>query len=343
MQERPQFLTYGVEEEFLWLDPQQKQGKTPPFEALCKPTLPFTLGREAHACVVEAISPICDGYPSLASHIRQSRQWLSEEAERDNAVLFAGGTHPDLNWQKEPTTLLPYYQSIIADLGAVVRSNLIFGQHVHVGNLTDENLVNTFNKLRAYLPVLCAMAANSTHWRGEHTGIECFRQCVFSKMPRTGIPPRVNDLSELVHQSDLMIKLGFIKSPTQFWYDARIHPRYKTIEIRVMDMQHSSDLAVAVALTAAMLCTSLAHGEDVFEHWDLPDWMININRWQAIKHGRQAMFVNSQGEKVAAATLFTHLLDNTAQQLAFIDNAAYQAIKTHLLTSSQSTVTRYAI
>lgn len=343
MQDAKPQLTYGVEEEFFWLDGQEEKGKSPPFENWKTATLPFSLGREAHAGVVEAISPVCDSLKKLAEHIRISRHWLAHEASLNDARLFAGGTHPTVNWQEEPTTLLPYYQSVIADFGAVVRSNLIFGQHVHVGNMDEALTVKTFNALRPYLPVLCAIAANSTHWRGEHTGIACFRQCVFSKLPRTGTPPKIDNLQDARGQAELMIKLGFIKSPTQFWYDARIHPKYDTIEIRVMDMQDNPDLAVAVALLAASIATKISQGETVLADWDMPDWMIHLNRWQAIRHGRQAMFINAKGEKVAIGTLFQELLSGVASSINFVDPAAYQALRKHMLLPLEAAEVRHVI
>lgn len=336
-------LTYGIEEEFFWTETSNTKSKKPPFERWESKELPFSLGKEAHAAVVEVISPVCDSLQKLARHIRTSRDWLAAEAREDHAHAFAGGTHPVIDWQCEPMTALPYYQEVIADFGSVMRSNLIFGQHVHIGGMDNVTLIKTFNTLRSYLPIFCALAANSPYWRGEHTGIACYRQCIFTKMPRTGLPPAVHSLEENDQQAKLMLELGFIKSPAQFWYDARIHPYYKTIEVRVMDMQADPNMSTGIALFVAAVVGMIARGEPPLPYWDMPDWMIDINRWQAIKHGRNAMLINAKREKVSLASITEHLLAGAAQPLSFIDHDAYQAIKMHSQTSLSTTEVSHAV
>lgn len=319
-------FTYGVEEEFLWLNQFGKTSQSPPFDEWEGRYKNFTIGREAHTAVVEAISPICHSLKEVAVHIRKSREWLETEAKANDAMVYSGGTHPDIDWFHEEMTPIPYHQSILEDFGSVVKSNFIFGQHIHIGSIPEEYKLETFNTLRNYLSLLCAMASNSRYWRGEDTKIACFRQCIFAKMPRTGTPPKIIDLKELQYQTDILLKHGFIRTSNQFWYDARIHPLYGTIEIRVMDMQKNTDLAVGVALFTAILVSDLAQRKTLLPDWELQEWQININRWQAIKHGRDAKFIDQHNETHTFEKLYSRLLHSFSTRLKEIDERAHWAL-----------------
>lgn len=323
-------LTYGVEEEFVWTTRDHKEGVEPPIEQWQHCDLPFTFGREAHQCVLETISPICDSLKALAEHIRSSRDFLTNQAKKEGSILYAGGTHPFIDGLFSPLTQAPYYQSVIDEYGFSIKQSFVFGQHIHIGSMSDTTTVNTFNKLRPYLPLLLALSANSRMWRGEITGLECTRLGAFSAMPRTGIPPKITNLKQWMHEINTLLKLGVVQTPNQFWYDARVHATYRTIEVRVMDMQTNPDLAVGIALFTASLVTALSAGVPLLKDWAMPDHIIATNRWQAIKHGMYADFITRDYEKKSVKQLILSILEVTSPYFQHIDSEAYFALLDHV-------------
>src|SRR5947208_3671462 len=77
-----------------------------------------------------------------------------------------------------------------SSLGLVARQELAFGMHVHVGMADPEEAIRVANGLRAHVPLLIALAANSPFWRGEGTGLMSSRVPIFRAFPRVGLPPR---------------------------------------------------------------------------------------------------------------------------------------------------------
>ena len=81
------------------------------------------------------------------------------------------------------------YRGLIRSLGFVARQELVFGMHVHVGMADPEEAIYVANGLRAHVPLLIALSANSPLWRGELTGLMSSRVPIFRAFPRVGLPP----------------------------------------------------------------------------------------------------------------------------------------------------------
>ena len=61
--------------------------------------------------------------------------------------------------------------------------------HVHVGMPDPETAIVVYNRLRAYLPLLQALAAHSPFWHGKDSGLASARALTFRAFPRSTIPP----------------------------------------------------------------------------------------------------------------------------------------------------------
>src|SRR3546814_16362730 len=70
----------------------------------------------------------------------------------------------------------------------VARRLLICGMHVHVGLDDDELRMDLMQQIAYFLPHLLALSTSSTFWRGEVTGLKCYRLSVFQEPPRPGLP-----------------------------------------------------------------------------------------------------------------------------------------------------------
>src|SRR6478735_2291354 len=129
------------------------------------------------------------------------------------------------------------------------RGEPTFALHVHVAVPDPEMAVRALNGMRAHIPVLLALSANSPFTRGRDSGLASARTPVFQSFPRTGIPREFATYAEYVESIDILIRCGAIPEPTFIWWDVRLQPKLGTIEIRVMDAQtRIRDTAALVAL-----------------------------------------------------------------------------------------------
>src|SRR5207248_9106775 len=73
---------------------------------------------------------------------------------------------------------------------------LIFGLHVHVGIPDREARVEVMNEARYFLPHLLAISTSSPFWLARNTGLKSYRQVIWGRFPRTGIPPQFSSYDE---------------------------------------------------------------------------------------------------------------------------------------------------
>lgn len=319
-----QTVTFGVEEEFYWL------GGAIPWGSLLQAGSGFTFGQEAHANTIEIISPICHSLTQLASHLRQSRAFLRQEASRYQSELFCGGTHPQLDGMTEPKNIGHYYQQVNDFLGVALTDSLVFGQHLHIGGIPPAEIPGTLNRLRPYLPLLIALSANSSHWRGHDTGLKAARICILDKLPRTGIPPVMPSVPLYRKKITAIQQAGAYQYPKQVLYDARYHLVHGTIEVRALDMQSCDHLAVAVALFTACLVTGLYQKAPYLLDWQMDDEAIIHNRYEAIKHGIAATFLDKTYQQQSACSLLQHLLTHFSAPIKAADEHAFWALQDKL-------------
>ena len=70
-----------------------------------------------------------------------------------------------------------------------------------------------FNRLRAHLPILLALSANSPFWQGRDTGLASARTPLFQAFPRVGHPARVRSYGEYVRAVNLLLRLRRVPRP----------------------------------------------------------------------------------------------------------------------------------
>ena len=127
------------------------------------------------------------------------------------------------------------YRALIDQLQYAGRRELIYGLHVHVAVADPDRAIRIVNALRAHLCELVALSANSPFWRGEPTGFASCRHLIFSAFPRSGPPPHFRDYAEYADVIRELVEGGCIEDYTRTWWDVRPHPKFGTVEVRVMD------------------------------------------------------------------------------------------------------------
>ena len=231
-------------------------------------------------------------YEELSSIFKE----VLDLAIKENAGLIATGTHPFALYEDQViTNVNPRYEEFAQKYGWAVRRLLTFGMHVHVGMDSKEKAVAVHDEIRKYLPLVLALSACSPFWRGKDTELYCSRLSVFQGLPNTGLPEPYFEWSEYEQSLKTLVAADVIKEKIgyrQVWKDVRIHPAYGTVEVRIADSMPSLIDTVAVATFVQALAIKIGNDwEEGNLHEPTPNWLIERNRWAAIKEGLNAKFI----------------------------------------------------
>ena len=231
-------------------------------------------------------------YDELSSIFRE----VLDLAIKENAGLITTGTHPFALYEDQViTNVNPRYQEFAEKYGWAVRRLLTFGMHVHVGMDSKEKAVAVHDEIRKYLPLVLALSACSPFWRGKDTELYCSRLSIFQGLPNTGLPEPYLEWREYEQSLETLVAADVIKEEIgyrQVWKDVRIHPAYGTVEVRIADSMPSLIDTVAVATFVQALAIKIGNDweEDKLQA-PTPNWLIERNRWAAIKEGLNAKFI----------------------------------------------------
>lgn len=306
-------FTIGIEEEYQIIDKETKDLISHVSKIIegGKATLEEHLKHEMHESVVEMETGICNNIQEAKAELYDLRRKLIKIAYEQDLRISGGGTHPFAQWRSSKITSDHRYDKIVEDMGDVARGNLIFGLHVHVGIPSRAQGLKIQNALRYFLPHIYALSTASPFWIGRNTGFKSYRQQVFAKFPRTGIPSYFNSLSEFDEYIELMIKTGTIDNAKKIWWDLRVHPFYPTIEFRICDMPLRIDETVCLAAIMQALTAKIhkLHEQNTtFRGYRR--LMITENKWRAAKRGIEAELIDFGKEtSVPYKVLLEELLD----------------------------------
>lgn len=288
-------FTLGVEEEFQIIDAETRDLVSHVSKIIegGKATLKERLKHEMHESVIEMETGICLDVHQVRDELTTMRKKLVATAHENGLRVSGGGTHPFSDWRLNRITPHERYDKIVSDMGDVARANLIFGLHVHVGIPNREEGLQVQNVIRYFLPHLFALSTNSPFWIGRETGFKSYRQEVFTKFPRTGLPSYFGSIAEFDAYINLMIKTGTIDNAKKIWWDIRVHPFYPTIEFRICDMPLTIDETVCIAaLCQALVAKIVKMHEQNISFRSYRRLLINENKWRAAKEGIDAHLID---------------------------------------------------
>jgi carboxylate-amine ligase len=124
-----------------------------------------------------------------------------------------------------------------------------------------EAAIRACNGLRAHLPLLQALSANSPFWHGRDSGLASARAQVFRAFPTSEIPAVFASFDEYAERIEMLVAAADLPDYTFLWWDIRPHPVLGTVEIRTMDSQSSlDDVAGLAALVHALACHAVEKG-----------------------------------------------------------------------------------
>jgi len=285
-------FTLGVEEEYMLLDPRSfdlVHHVDTMLTAVQNGEFIERIGPELMQSVLEISTPVCHTAGDVDRELRRLRTYVTELARAEELRVGSAGTHPFSLFERQRITARDRYRNLVDQLQYIARRELIFGLHVHVAVDDCEKAIQVMSALLVHLPDLLALSANSPFWRGESTGLSSSRQMVFAAFPRSGPPPRFRDYSDYAEVVGQLEKTGCIADYTHIWWDIRPHPRFGTIEVRVMDAVSRVEDTVALAAYIQSLVKLYSDRYTVGQ--ELPSYhriLTTENKWLAARYGLEA-------------------------------------------------------
>src|SRR5215210_8717534 len=178
-------FTVGLEEEFHLLDPETLS-LTQRFEELYEaggadPVLAGSLAGELISSEIEIRSGRGEDFADALARQREARVRLARLAAEHGVRLGATGAHPWSPWQEQRIIDTKHYRRREDWLKYVAWRNNTFSLHVHVGVRGADRAVAVCDRLRAVLPDLLALSANSPFLDGFDSGLASARTQIFTK------------------------------------------------------------------------------------------------------------------------------------------------------------------
>jgi carboxylate-amine ligase len=306
-------FTLGVEEELMIVD-GESMDLVSAIEEMIEAVPRETEGEvkpELMQSVLEISTNVCRNAGEAAGQLEELRRRVRETAESKGLTIGSAATHPFAKWEEQRIVERPRYLELVDALRFVIRQELLFGLHVHVGMDDPEKAIHVANGMRVHVPILLALSSNSPFWRGVPTGLMSTRTPIFKQFPRVGVPPRYENWAEFESRVEFMVKAKAVEDYTYFWWDIRPHPNLGTVEIRVCDAQTRLEHTIALAALIQAMCKELV------EHYDArntlstyPREMLDENKWLAARYGLEGELVDlPESSRVSSIDLARRLVE----------------------------------
>jgi glutamate---cysteine ligase / carboxylate-amine ligase len=277
-------FSLGIEEELVLVDPDTHELEHSAVDVLTRMSSRVAVGSahpEAYAALVELSSPIC----SDVVHAVRAVAALREQLWLTGAAAIGSGLHPSGLFGDVVHYPAERYRLIASRMRGLMERTPTSALHVHVGMPDPDAAIRACNGMRAYLPLLQALSANSPFWYGHDSGLASARAMVFRAFPSSQIPPAFASYDAYAAEIDRLTVAGGMPDYTYLWWDIRPHPVLGTIEVRAMDAQ--SSLGNVAGLAALIHSLSLWAAEEPGP-WERED-VLTESSFRAARDGMHAL------------------------------------------------------
>ena len=249
----------GIEEELLLLDERTLRPANVASDLVERVHLQQgTVTNDLYEALIETSTPVVRSAPEGVEHLAATRNALREAG----AAFIGGGLHPDAAFGDVMHVKARRYESIRAEMRGLVSRTPTGAVHVHVGMPDPETAILVYNRLRAHLPLLQALAAHSPFWHGRDSGLASARALTFRAFPRSTIPPPFANWADYEELIGWCTQAGELDDYTFLWWDIRPSPNLGTIEVRAMDAQTRLDTVAGLAALVHALAVACADGAE---------------------------------------------------------------------------------
>jgi carboxylate-amine ligase len=297
-------LTIGIEEEFMLLDPSDWSlaFRSDEVRAALPAGLAGRVTLETHAAVMEIATGVHRRVGDAVAELAHLRDQLVRALGAQGLRAAVAGTHPCAVDSETVLSSHPRYRHLGDTLRGLARREPTLATHVHIGVPSPTDAIRLLNRLRAHLPLLLALSANSPFWRGRPSGFASTRTTLFDAFPRSGLPRRFRGYGDWVATVERLVRSGAINDPSFLWWDVRLQPRYGTVEVRIMDGQSTvEDVAAIAALVQTLARLELERPDDAEPDARTVE-LIAENRFLAARDGMAARLIDVRsGGRVSAS------------------------------------------
>ncbi len=264
---------------------------------------------ETHSAAVELNTGVHATVAGAMDELGGLRAQLAGVLETLQLRAGCSGTHPFAVWHDMGVSAGDRHQEVFGSMRALARREPTFALHVHVGVPHPVAAMAAANQLRAHLPLLLALSANSPYWQGRDTGLASARTPLFQAFPRVGIPRAFHSYAEWVETVDLLVRTEALPDHTYLWWDVRLQPRLGTLELRIMDAQATLERTAAlVALVQCLVRLEVTEGFASASYLRAQE-VLEENRFLAARDGAVAALVDPDLERrVPVAEILAELL-----------------------------------
>lgn len=308
--------TFGVEEEFLLVDPDT--GATVPAapEVLkVAGSPPPTVHAELLRSQVEAATAPCATVTELAGELTRGRAHLAEAARECGVWLVPSGTA--VLGGDSVVSDGDRFGAIAGIYAEVARDYQVCGCHVHVGVQDRETAVAVVNHVRPWLPALLALSVNSPFHDGRDTGYASWRMLAQARFPGSGVPPRCRDAADYAERVARLVDCGVLADEAMSFWLVRPSSTWPTVEFRVADTAVDVPTAVLqAALSRALVETALSDLAQGREAPALDDQVMAAAVWAAARYGLGVAVHPVRACRVPAVELIGELVVRVAPALA---------------------------
>ncbi len=243
--------------------------------------------------ILELQTGICHSVKDVENDLMETCSMAEELAGNFGCVLYAASLHPFASHTDQRLTANERYERIMDELQIVGRQFISQGLHVHVGVADGDTAIRVCNSIQPYLPLLLSLSASSPFFEGVDTGLMSYRTKLFEVLPLAGVYEYMPDWFSFLKEVELLKKHNVIRSIKDLWWDARPHPDFGTVEIRICDLpSRFGDILGLVAFIQGLV----AHLAELNGSLRIcSQQILRANKWQAVRHGLNGVFIDPTG------------------------------------------------
>lgn len=313
MSQQATMFTIGVEEEFQVINPQTRElsADVERIFPRAQQLIGSAVQHEIVLSQIEIATPICHTLTDVHRELVRLRNGLVLAAEDAGSQIAASGTHPFSPWQDQLITPKKRYQSLVDAYRQLIREQVIFGYHVHIGMPDREAAVYILSCARLWLAPLIALTANSPFWENNDTGYASYRANKWGTVPLSGPPPYFHSREEYDRAVALLIKTKSIDDAARLYWDIRLSGHFPTLEMRVMDVCLTVDEVVTVTgLVRALVRQCYERFLQRAAVPRTPTEILRVANWRAARYGLEGELLEATtGCLLPARELIYKMLD----------------------------------
>lgn len=283
MSRRSTDITLGVEEEFLVVDSRGRLSHQGGDLADEDHDVTGEFQRELVRCQVETTTPVCQDASDVLARLVELRDGVAKRAAARGLRIVPSGTPVLPDGDTPAITRGHRYERMATWFGGVAHTSNTCGCHVHVGMPDRAAGVLVGNQLRAWLPVLLALSANSPFNDGTDTAYHSWRYVLWSRWPSAGPPPLFDSLDHYETTLDALMRVGAVLDRRNIYWDIRLSEHQPTQEYRVCDVTADPGTAALVAALIRAMVRMALDGAELGVPF--PVEILRANLWRSAREG----------------------------------------------------------